>query len=620
MHILLIHQAFATEDEPGGTRHYEIGKHLAVNGHRLTIVASTVSYQTRQRVSQKHGPAGGDETLRILRAWTYAARRDGFVTRLLGFFSFMVSSMAKGLMVRKVDAVWGTSPPIFQAVTAYLLAKWKRVPFVLEVRDLWPDFAIHMEVLRNGTLIWLSRRLEQFLYRHANTIVVNSPGFIPHLLSCGVPAHQINLVPNGVDTAMFSGADGRVIRNEMDLIGKFVAMYAGAHGMANDLGTVLEAAKRLCDHQEIVFALVGDGTQRQALMEQAQADHLTNVLFIPAQPKARTPAFLATADVCIAILKAVPMLDTTYPNKVFDYMAASRPTVLAIDGVIREVIEKADGGLFVQPGNAQALAEAILTYSRNPELCRHQGNSARKYVELHFGRPLQAAKLQEVFQRAIRDNVMKSLLGRAFKRLLDLAGAIVGLVVLAIPFTLIAVAIKLDSSGPVFYRDPRAGKKGWLFRPWKFRTMIHGATKIGLGYTIAQDDSRITRVGRILRNTGVDELPQLINVLKCEMSLVGPRPTWPYQVDRYDDTQLRRLLAKPGITGVAVVRGRNALSWEERIKLDNWYSDHWSAWLDLKVLALTPWKVLVTREGLYGNKGVNDDFGGSPPDSETKDS
>ncbi len=608
MHILLIHQAFATEDEPGGTRHYEIGKHLAGNGHRLTVVASTVSYQTRQRVNQPPGTADGDKTLRILRAWTYSAQRGGFVGRLIGFFSFMASSLIKGLMVGKVDLVWGTSPPIFQAVTAYLLAQWKRVPFVLEVRDLWPEFAVHMGVLRNGVLIWLSRRLERFLYRHADRIVVNSPGFIPHLLSCGVPEHQIDLVPNGVDAAMFSGADGQVVRNEMDLNGKFVAMYAGAQGIANDLGTALEAAKILRDHQEIVFALVGDGTQRQALMEQAQADQLRNVFFIPAQPKARTPTFLAAADVCIATLKAVPMLDTTYPNKVFDYMAAGRPTVLAIDGVIREVIEKADGGLFVPPGNAQALAEAVLTYSRNPELCRRQGENAREYVELHFDRPLQAAKLQGLFQKAIHDHVMKGLLGRAFKRFLDLVGAAVGLAVLAAPFTLIAVAIKLDSRGPVFYRDPRAGRKGWLFQPWKFRTMVQGATKIGLGYTIAQDDSRITRVGRILRNTGVDELPQLLNVLNGEMSLVGPRPTWPYQVELYDDTQRRRLLAKPGVTGLAIVRGRNALSWEERIELDLWYIDHWSPWLDLKVLALTPWKILATREGLYGKEGINEDF------------
>ncbi|MBI4202781.1 MAG: sugar transferase, partial [Chloroflexi bacterium] len=123
-----------------------------------------------------------------------------------------------------------------------------------------------------------------------------------------------------------------------------------------------------------------------------------------------------------------------------------------------------------------------------------------------------------------------------------------------------------------------------------------------------------------LRNTGIDELPQFINVLTGKMSLVGPRPTIPSQVERYDDEQRRRLLAKPGVTGLAVVRGRNALSWEERIKLDTWYIDHWSIWLDIKVLVLTPWKILVTREGLYGEGGVNEDFGNTAETHLPKDS
>ncbi len=210
--------------------------------------------------------------------------------------------------------------------------------------------------------------------------------------------------------------------------------------------------------------------------------------------------------------------------------------------------------------------------------------------------------------------------GRVFKRTFDLVGASVALIPLAIPFAIIAIAIKLDSRGPVFFRDPRAGLRGRSFRPWKFRTMVEGAVNKGLGVTVAKDDSRITRVGKFLRNTGIDELPQLINVLTGQMSLVGPRPTWPHQVERYNESQRRRLLAKPGVTGLAVIRGRNALSWEERMKLDNWYIDHWSLWLDLKILLLTPWKVLVTREGLYAIDGVNEDFAGSSSPIDKKES
>ena len=197
---------------------------------------------------------------------------------------------------------------------------------------------------------------------------------------------------------------------------------------------------------------------------------------------------------------------------------------------------------------------------------------------------------------------------RALKRIVDVLAGSIALLVLAFPFAAVALAIKLDDRGPVFFRQERVGKGGRVFRVWKFRTMVVDAVSKGLGVVVAHNDERITRVGRFLRNSGVDELPQILNVLVGEMSLVGPRPTLAYQVERYNATQRRRLEVRPGITSLAVVSGRNALSWNERIDLDVWYIDHWSPALDLKILLRTLWCVLVTREGLYGKDGVNDSF------------
>ncbi len=194
------------------------------------------------------------------------------------------------------------------------------------------------------------------------------------------------------------------------------------------------------------------------------------------------------------------------------------------------------------------------------------------------------------------------------KRLTDIVLSLMGLMILAIPFTVIALAIKLDTKGPVLFRQERMGLHGRLFKTWKFRTMAIGAVKQGLGFNVAQNDSRITRIGRFLRGWGLDELPQLINVLKGEMSIVGPRPTLKYQVDQYSDFQRRRLLVKPGITGLALIHGRNLLFWDERIKYDVWYVDHWSLSLDLFIMLKTLWIVLITRKGVYGTGGVNDDF------------
>jgi len=205
----------------------------------------------------------------------------------------------------------------------------------------------------------------------------------------------------------------------------------------------------------------------------------------------------------------------------------------------------------------------------------------------------------------MKTNKSKDLI---LKRIIDAVVSGIGLIILFPIFVIIGILIKLDSKGSVFFRQKRVGRNGRIFRPWKFRTMIEGAVNKGLDYNVAKDDPRITKVGRILRNWGLDELPQLINVLKGEMSIVGPRPTLKYQVDRYDDFQRKRLLVKPGITGWALIHGRNLLSWEERIKYDVWYGENWSLGLDFKIILKTIWVVLIKREGIYGKDGVNYDF------------
>jgi len=189
------------------------------------------------------------------------------------------------------------------------------------------------------------------------------------------------------------------------------------------------------------------------------------------------------------------------------------------------------------------------------------------------------------------------------KRIFDILASGVALVLLLPIFAIIGIFIKIDSKGTVFFVQERAGKDGKVFRAYKLRTMVDNAVVVG-GNKLCQDDLRITRVGKHLR-WGIDELPQLINVFKGDMSLVGPRPTLLEQVNRYSKEHRRRLEMKPGITGWALINGRNVLSWPEKIKLDIWYSDHWSIWLDLKILFKTIWVVIFTREGIYGKDGVN---------------
>jgi lipopolysaccharide/colanic/teichoic acid biosynthesis glycosyltransferase len=195
----------------------------------------------------------------------------------------------------------------------------------------------------------------------------------------------------------------------------------------------------------------------------------------------------------------------------------------------------------------------------------------------------------------------------AMKHVMDRLAAVVLLCVLSPALLLIAVAILLESGRPVLFVQTRVGRQGRPFRAYKFRTMVPGAEQIGLGTTVAAGDSRITRIGAFLRTWSLDELPQLLNVIYGDMSLVGPRPTLEYQVAQYTPFQRRRLEMKPGITGWAQVCGRNALPWAKRIELDVWYVDHFSLLLDIRILFRTV-GVWLRREGLYGSDGVNDDF------------
>jgi len=408
MHILLVHQAFAALDEPGGTRHYELARYLAKQGHLITIIASPVSYLTGEATSSKAHPkleeSGGDTgAVTVRRVYTYRALHKSFVHRTFSFISFMLSSFVAGLGVGEVDVVWGTSPPIFQGATAWALARLKGVPFLFEVRDLWPAFAIQVGVLRNRLLIRLSEWLEGFLYRHADQLMVNSPGFIQHVTARG--ARRTALIPNGADPRMFDPhAQGEEFRQAHGLLGKFVVLYAGAHGLSNDLGIVLEAAERLRGEPEIAVVLLGDGKEKAALMARAAELGLSNVYFLPPLSKSEMPDALAAADACLAILKPIPLYATVYPNKVFDYMAAGRPVILAIDGVIRQVVEEAGAGVFTPPGDAAALAGAIRALHSAPRMRQEMGRRARRYVEQHFDRAVLAAQLETLLHSLAKGN------------------------------------------------------------------------------------------------------------------------------------------------------------------------------------------------------------------------
>ncbi|HMN12543.1 MAG TPA: glycosyltransferase family 4 protein, partial [Bellilinea sp.] len=391
--------AFAAINEPAGTRHHELSRFLAATGHRVTVITSQASYLTggSTGVAMEEIEPG----VRIIRLPVKANLHKSFVHRLLNFFDFMFVSYKAGKTVSGVDLVWGTSPPLFQGITAWRLARRNKVKFLFEVRDLWPDFAIDVGVLKNPLLIKLSYWLEKFLYRKADTVIVNSPGYIEPVKSKG--AKRVELVPNGSDPAMFTPKRSAIDMRHSYGIPEdvFVILYAGAHGISNDLETVLRSAHKLGSDGKVLFVLVGDGKEKRNLMSSAASMGLNNVRFIDSVAKESMGDVLGMADCCLAILKNIPMYRLTYPNKVFDYMAAGKPVILCIGGVIADLVEREGAGVMVPPGDPTALADAITKLQYNKDELSKMGESGKSAILREFNRESIANKLLRIVESLV---------------------------------------------------------------------------------------------------------------------------------------------------------------------------------------------------------------------------
>lgn len=404
MRVLLIHQNYVDHKHPGGTRHLDFAKHFGENGHATTIVASTVDYLTGTIITENEQPPF--KGVKVHRAYAIpTVQKKNLLWRAISFISFAPFSFIKAWRSGPTDVVLGTSPPLFQLPSPWLIAKIRRVPFVLEILDLWPEFAIGMGVLKNPFLIKAARIVEHFFYDAASHLVVNSPAFKTYLVEHGIAAEKITVVPMGVELDFFDPAyDGSRLKSRLGLDGKFVATYAGALGLANDLDTIIHAAVALKDRDDIHFLFAGDGNQRTHLESLVAEHELKNVTFGGFFPKEEMKNVLAASDACLATLRDIPEFRTPYPNKVFDYMAAGRPIVLGIAGAIQAVVEEANAGICVPPGDASALADAVRRLADDAQLTRRFGESGRKFVESNFSSRIQAAKFESVLVAAVQNS------------------------------------------------------------------------------------------------------------------------------------------------------------------------------------------------------------------------
>src|ERR1700692_3153812 len=386
----------------------ELSRHWARMGHEVTVLTGFPNHPTgvvpenwRSRLRQLRYTETVDG-VRIVRTWLWPLPHRKAHERIRNYASFCVSAAISGLALSKPHVVIATSPQLLCALSGWWLAFWKRVPFVFEVRDLWPESLAAVGAGGEGTVLHRALgAIAGFLYRRAERIVVVAPAFRDHLIRYwNVPAAKISIVENGVELDLFRLDPAAMeVRKQLKLEDLFLICYIGTMGNAHGLETLIAAAEELQTAlPSAMFLLIGEGAEKEHIVELAAARRLTNIQFLGQQPRERIPAYVSAADVCLVMLKKTELFKTVIPTKLLEYMACERPVIVAVDGQARQIVATIGGGVFVEPENSQALVTAIADLSSTPERRLQMGASGRQYILSNFSREQKAREYIAVLE------------------------------------------------------------------------------------------------------------------------------------------------------------------------------------------------------------------------------
>jgi glycosyltransferase involved in cell wall biosynthesis len=405
MRILYLSQYFPPEMGAPAARVHELSREWAALGHDVTVLTGFPHHPTGVIPEAYRGQWLRREVVdgvRVLRAPIYAAANKGVLRRSLSYGSYALSASLLGpLLAERPDVLIATSPQFLTGLAGLWLSTALRVPFVFEVRDLWPRSIVEVGALAAGSpAVRALEALERLLYRRADHIVVVSPAFAPEIEKHGIPRDRISVVTNGVDLGLFSPRDKAQARRALRLPEGFVASYVGTHGMAHGLGTLLEAAARLKGRAR--FLLVGEGAEKAALKDRAHAMGLDDVIFWDQRPRDEVAQVLAASDVCLVLLKGAPLFKTVIPSKLFEILGAGRPILTNVDGEARRLAEASGAGRFCPPDDAEALAAALDALARDPAELDRMGQRGRAWVAERYSRPALARQYLDVLQKVIR--------------------------------------------------------------------------------------------------------------------------------------------------------------------------------------------------------------------------
>jgi glycosyltransferase involved in cell wall biosynthesis len=416
MKILYVSQYFPPEMGAPAARADELSRHWAAAGNEVTVLTGFPNhpngvvppeYRARFRRLVLREQIDG---VNLVRTWLLPFPNRKAYERMLNYSSFCLSAAATGLFLSQPDVVIATSPQLLVGLSGWWLARLRRVPFVFEVRDLWPESLAAVGMGDSSSLLHRTlAKIAGFLYRNSDRIVVVTSAFEDYLVKhWRVPREKISVIENGVETRLFAPEAftleaARGLRRELGADGKLVVSYIGTMGKAHGLETVIAAATQLRDtNPEIVFFIVGEGAEKERIVRLARERDLHNLRFVDQQPREKIPAYICASDICLVPLKKSDVFKTVIPTKMLEFMSCGRPVILGVDGQARIVLEDAKAGVAIEPENSVALEKAILYLATNKQVAQDLGRNGREFIMRRFSRHQTAEKYTRMLEKLLK--------------------------------------------------------------------------------------------------------------------------------------------------------------------------------------------------------------------------
>ena len=392
MHVTFFSHYFPPEGNAPAMRTHNNCKRWVEQGHRVTVITGVPSVPTgvvyegyKNKLFQRENIDG----IEVIRVWTYLAANKGTMLRIVNFISYLISTVLVSLFLKRPDIIIATSPQFFCGWAGLIAGKLLRRPFILEIRDIWPDSIIAVGAMKNQSIIRLLEIMENRLYSWSESIVTVGEGYQKELIGKGVESKKISIIPNGLDHEQFSPREpDQSMIEKYNLQSKFVCSYVGTIGMACGLDVVIRAGEILREkgNENIVFLLVGEGAFRNNLQSEAERLELKNVIYTGRLDKQLIPNILSISDVCLVHLKRKALFRTVMPTKIFEAAGMEKPIILGVEGYAAKLVQEADAGILIEPENENQLVSAVEKLADDLHLCRSYGQDGRSYFVRYFDR------------------------------------------------------------------------------------------------------------------------------------------------------------------------------------------------------------------------------------------